>query len=127
MLLYWYLTRVVCYGHIQVKATPTRIFYRKVAQVSAIMLALVPIALRCAIKCQDVDCLAVTQEPLEVLSWMAQLSRELSVDRLYVHAEDLASGASFIAISCMLSTYFMASIIFDALADAEVTYHRRFL
>lgn len=94
---------------------------------SAITLALVPIALRCAIKCQEIDCLAVTQEPLDVLSWMAQLSRELSVDRLYGHAEALASGASVIAISCMLSTYYMASIVFAALADAEVTYHRRFL
>ncbi|KAE8896790.1 hypothetical protein PF005_g6338 [Phytophthora fragariae] len=111
----------------KVKATPPRIFYRKVAQVSAITLALVPIALRCAIKCQEIDCLAVTQEPLDVLSWMAQLSRELSIDRLYVHVEELASGASVIAISCMLSTYYMASIVFAALADAEVTYHRRFL
>lgn len=36
-------------------------------------------------------------------------------------------GASVIAISCMLSTYYLASVIFSALADAEVTYHRRFL
>lgn len=36
-------------------------------------------------------------------------------------------GASVIAISCMLSTYYLASAIFSALADAEVTYHRRFL
>ncbi|KAH7476165.1 hypothetical protein PRIC1_000176 [Phytophthora ramorum] len=111
----------------KVKATPSRKFYRKVAEVSAITLSLVPIALRCAIKCQGFDCLTVTQEPLEVLSWISRLSKELSADRLYAHAESLATGDSMIAMSCMLSTYYMASIIFAALADAEVTYHRRFL
>jgi hypothetical protein len=95
--------------------------------VSAVTLALVPIALRCAIKCQELDCLTVTQEPLEMLSWMSQLSKELSAERLYVHAQELASGASFISLSCTLSTYYLASIIFATLADAEVTYHRRFL
>ncbi|KAG7394865.1 putative homeodomain transcription factor 2 [Phytophthora boehmeriae] len=111
----------------KVKATPPRMFYRKVAEMSAVMLALVPIALRFVIKCQEVDCLVVTQEPLEVLSWVVGLSEELSAVRLYSHAQELASGSSIIAISCMLSTYYMASIIFAALADAELTYHRRFL
>uniref|UniRef100_H3GE08 PHTF1/2 N-terminal domain-containing protein n=1 Tax=Phytophthora ramorum TaxID=164328 RepID=H3GE08_PHYRM len=97
----------------RVKATPSRKFYRKVAEVSAITLSLVPIALRCAIKCQGFDCLTVTQEPLEVLSWISRLSKELSADRLYAHAESLATGDSMIAMS--------------SLADAEVTYHRRFL
>ncbi|KUF99840.1 hypothetical protein AM588_10009773 [Phytophthora nicotianae] len=112
---------------IKVKATPTRMFYRKVAEVSAVILALVPIALRCALKCQEFDCVAVTQDPLEVLSWISHLSKELSAYRMYTHAQELASGASLISISCMLSTYYLASIIFAALADAEVTYHRRFL
>ncbi|KAG6968832.1 hypothetical protein JG688_00005605 [Phytophthora aleatoria] len=111
----------------RVKATPTRMFYRKVAEVSAVILALVPIALRCVIKCQEFDCVAVTQEPVEVLSWIFQLSKELSAYRLYMHAQELASGASIISISCMLSTYYLASRVFAALADAEVTYHRRFL
>ncbi|KAF1772309.1 Transcription factor homeodomain, male germ-cell [Phytophthora cactorum] len=101
--------------------------YRKVAEVSAVILALVPIALRCVIKCQEFDCVAVTQEPVEVLSWIFQLSKELSAYRLYMHAQELASGASIISISCMLSTYYLASRVFAALADAEVTYHRRFL
>ncbi|CAH0483002.1 unnamed protein product [Peronospora belbahrii] len=111
----------------KVKATPVRMFYRKVAELSAIVLALVPIALRCATKCQEYNCLTVTQEPLDMLMWITQLSKELSVDRLCMHSQELASGASIISISCMLSTYYLASIIFAALADAEVTYHRRFL
>lgn len=111
----------------KVKATPTRVFYRKVADVSAVILALVPIALRCAVKCHELDCVAVSQDSLEVLSWISNLSKELSAYRLYMHAQELASGASVISISCILSTYYLASIIFTALADAEVTYHRRFL
>ncbi|KAG1688994.1 hypothetical protein DVH05_028518 [Phytophthora capsici] len=111
----------------KVKATPTRMFYRKVAEMSAIILALVPIALRFAIKCQEFDCLVVTQEPLEVLSWMSQLSNELTLSRMKMYSHELASGASVISLSCMLSTYYLASIVFAALADAEVTYHRRFL
>ena len=102
-------------------------FYRKVAELSAIVLALVPIALRSATKCQEFNCLTLTQEPLGMLVWVSQLFKELSLDRLYLHAQELASGASVISISCMLTTYYLASIIFTALADAEVTYHRRFL
>ncbi|KAF1794005.1 Transcription factor homeodomain, male germ-cell [Phytophthora cactorum] len=60
-------------------------------------------------KCQEFDCVAVTQEPVEVLSWIFQLSKELSAYRLYMHAQELASGASIISISCMLSTYYLAS------------------
>ncbi|CAI5727514.1 unnamed protein product [Peronospora effusa] len=111
----------------KVKATSIRMFYRKVAELSAIVLALVPVALRCATKCQEFDCLDLTQEPLDMLMWISQLSKELSVDRLWLHAQELASGASVISFSCMLSTYYLASIIFAAFADAEVTYHRRFL
>ncbi|CEG50268.1 homeodomain transcription factor 2 isoform x3 [Plasmopara halstedii] len=112
---------------VKVKATPTRMFYRKVAEVSAVMLALVPIVLRWTIKCQEYDCFPANQEPLEVLAWMLLLFKELSAHRLFMHMQDLVSGASFISMSCMLSTYYLASIIFAALADAEVTYHRRFL
>uniref|UniRef100_A0AAV1T4F9 PHTF1/2 N-terminal domain-containing protein n=1 Tax=Peronospora matthiolae TaxID=2874970 RepID=A0AAV1T4F9_9STRA len=111
----------------KVKATHVRMFYRKIAEFAAIVLALVPIALRSATKCQELNCLTATQEPLEMLVRISHLFKELSVDRLYVHAEELASGASVISISCMLTTYYLASIIFAALADAEVTYHRRFL
>lgn len=109
---------------IKVKATPPRMLYRKIAEVSAVILALVPIILRWTIKCQEYDCFPANQEPLEVLG---VISRELSAHRLMLHIQELASGASFISMSCMVSTYYLASIIFAALADAEVTYHRRFL
>ncbi|RLN47821.1 hypothetical protein BBJ28_00026948 [Nothophytophthora sp. Chile5] len=66
-------------------------------------------------------------EPLEALSWVSRVYEQLAWDQLYLQAGSLATGASIIALSCMLSTYYLASIIFAALADAEVTYHRRFL
>ncbi|TDH74413.1 hypothetical protein CCR75_001978 [Bremia lactucae] len=112
---------------VKVKATPPRLFYRKVAEFAAIVLSVVPLALRCTIQCQEMDCLPTTQEPLEVLVWICQFLKELSTNRLLQHCQMLLSGASVISISCMLSTYYLASIVFTALADAEVTYHRRFL
>jgi hypothetical protein len=39
----------------------------------------------------------------------------------------LSAPATLISLSCILSTYYMASITFATLADAEVTYHRRLM
>lgn len=41
--------------------------YRKIAKMSAAALAVVPVALRCTIKCQEVDCLSVSEDPLQVV------------------------------------------------------------
>lgn len=55
------------------------------------------------------------------------MPRVLSLARLYTQAQTLDLGAALIALSCTLCTYSLAFVIFSALADAEVTYHRRFL
>lgn len=111
----------------KVKATPPRMIYRKIAHLAALTLSLVPIVLRSVIKCQEFECLGRFQEPVEAIYWISRLHQELSFERLYLHAKDLPVGPAIIAISCMLCTYSLAFVIFSALADAEVTYHRRFL
>ncbi|DAZ97670.1 TPA: hypothetical protein N0F65_009671 [Lagenidium giganteum] len=111
----------------KVKATPPRVVYRKTAKVASVTLALVPIVFRLFLKCQEIECLAVLQEPIEVLYWSLSLSRDLTMAKLGWFLRSVPVGASIISISCMLSTYYMGTIIFSALADAEVTYHRRFL
>lgn len=63
----------------------------------------------------------------DCLQWISRLHNELSFDRLLANLRDVDVGLAIIAVSCMLSTYSLAFIIFSALADAEVTYHRRFL
>lgn len=51
----------------KVKATPPRMAYRKIAQLAALTLSIVPIVLRGVIKCQESECLSRVQEPLEVI------------------------------------------------------------
>jgi len=101
--------------------------YRKIAHLAALTLSLVPIVLRSVIKCQEFECLSRFQEPVEAIYWISRLHQELSFERLYLHAKDLSVGPTIIAISCMFCTYSLAFVVFSALADAEVTYHRRFL
>jgi len=111
----------------KVKATPPRMAYRKLAQFAALTLSLVPIVLRCIVKCQEMECSTKIQESVEAIYMISQLHHSLSFSQLYLHAHDIPIGASIIALSCMLCTYTLAFIIFSALADAELTYHRRFL
>ncbi|KAF1331586.1 Homeodomain transcription factor, partial [Globisporangium splendens] len=69
----------------------------------------------------------LAKEPVEAIYLISRLHPSLSFSQLYLHAHDIPIGASVIALSCMLCTYTLAFIIFSALADAELTYHRRFL
>jgi hypothetical protein len=41
--------------------------YRKLAKLSSAALAVVPIALRCVAKCQEVDCFSVSEDPLQII------------------------------------------------------------
>ncbi|TYZ60642.1 hypothetical protein PybrP1_004900 [[Pythium] brassicae (nom. inval.)] len=117
----------------RVKATPPRMVYRKIAHIAALTLSLVPVVLRCFIKCQELECLGRLQEPVEAIyvsadaDWISRLHKELSLNQLVGSLTGVNAGPVIVAVSCMLSTYLLAFIIFSALADAEVTYHRRFL
>lgn len=106
--------------------------------------------LRTLIKCQEFNCIRVLQDPLEVISvrykvdsgyvgrydlrrfpfssqFAPQMYRDFAFDQMQVQLKNASWSESLISLSCALSTYYMAFIIFTALADAEVTYHRRFL
>lgn len=112
----------------KVKATPPRVVYRKIAYLSAVTLSLVPTATRLLVKCQEVECLTILQEPVEAAYWLFTLWRHwTSFPQLVAVATTVSLGPTIISISCMLTTYYLASITFSALADAEVTYHRRLM
>ncbi|CCI49665.1 unnamed protein product [Albugo candida] len=106
----------------KVKATSPRRLYRKIARAAAVIVSLVPVCFRVFLQCQEVDCFDYVFDPLEPISLLKL--RSISG---FQQLEHNLFAQIFIAISCMLATYFMASIMFAALADAEVTYHRRFL
>ncbi|KAJ0407704.1 hypothetical protein P43SY_009041 [Pythium insidiosum] len=113
----------------KVKATPPREIYRKIAMASATTLSLVPVSMRLIIKCQELNCLSALDDPDDAVEraflwWQQWLSMDRSVASL-VAAVPFAS--TLISLSCMLCTYHLASIVFSALADAEVTYHRRLM
>ncbi|TMW57187.1 hypothetical protein Poli38472_003112 [Pythium oligandrum] len=112
----------------KVKATPSRMVYRKIAYFAAITLSLVPLATRCLVMCYDMQCLDLFRDPVDSLIWFVARGRYLSSPGfLMQQLSSISLGASIISLSYMLSTYQMAFVIFTALADAEVTYHRRLM
>ncbi|OQS07234.1 homeodomain transcription factor [Thraustotheca clavata] len=111
-----------------VKATPPRMLYRFAAHVSSVLIALIPWVYRLlnystehnidiydpTVLIQHFRLLLTTLLGLPYTALERFVLRQLRIE-------------SVVAISCTLATFILASIIFSALADAEVTYHRRFL
>lgn len=111
----------------KVKATPPRMIYRKIAKCAAITLAIVPVVFRIFLRCQEADCFSVLYDPIDAIRWLYVMTPEVSSADVAACMGAIPFGCFIISLSCMLSTYHLGSIIFTTLADAEVTYHRRFL
>ncbi|CAK4074421.1 unnamed protein product [Aphanomyces euteiches] len=113
---------------LKVKSQPPRHLYRRVACASGCVVALVPLMFRILLYFQDQKINIYDPYVLyeTVPSLVMQTSR-LPTSMVVQFVNNNLCLESLIACSCTAATYIMGSVIFSALADAEVTYHRRFL
>lgn len=92
---------------------------------SAITLSTIPIVYRLVEETIWEQCTAsLSQDPKAVFETLKLLALTYGTREQMTR---IASVSCFIAVVCCISTFVLASALFNALADAEVTYHRRML
>ncbi|RHY34233.1 hypothetical protein DYB32_005455 [Aphanomyces invadans] len=111
-----------------VKSQPPRHLYRTVAKLSGCLVALVPLLFRVLQRFTDQNINIYDPYVLyEAVPLLMLKTSRLPLAAVTQAVRDHLCLESLLSISCTLATYIMGSVIFSALADAEVTYHRRFL
>ncbi|OQR93724.1 homeodomain transcription factor [Achlya hypogyna] len=112
----------------KVKATPPRSLYRIAARTSAVVIALIPGMYRFLSYSMEHNIDVYDPAVLFKHAWGGFTSLMglpyTTMEQLVVRHFCLESA---VTVSCTATTLVLASLIFSALADAEVTYHRRFL
>ncbi|ETW08960.1 hypothetical protein, variant [Aphanomyces invadans] len=113
---------------LKVKSQPPRHLYRTVAKLSGCLVALVPLLFRVLQRFTDQNINIYDPYVLyEAVPLLMLKTSRLPLAAVTQAVRDHLCLESLLSISCTLATYIMGSVIFSALADAEVTYHRRFL
>ncbi|EQC40783.1 hypothetical protein SDRG_01853 [Saprolegnia diclina VS20] len=113
---------------LKVKATPPRSLYRIAARTSATIIAFVPWTHRALSYSTEhnidvYDPKMIFEHVRSVVLALLTMPLATLERTLWLHMGLYAVAA----LSCTIATFILASLIFSALADAEVTYHRRFL
>ncbi|KAF0698154.1 Aste57867_11222 [Aphanomyces stellatus] len=113
---------------LRVKSQPPRHLYRGVARLSGVAVSLVPLVIRILLYFQSQKINVYDPYVLyDVVPALLLQTSRLPLSILHQFLRDHLCLESLLACTCTLATYIMGSVIFSALADAEVTYHRRFL
>ncbi|RQM19983.1 hypothetical protein B5M09_010960 [Aphanomyces astaci] len=113
---------------LKVKSQPPRHLYRTVARLSGCLVALVPLLFRVLQYFHDQHINIYDPYVLyEAVPSLVLKTSRLPLAVVVAFIQNHLCLESLLSVSCTAATYIMGSVIFSALADAEVTYHRRFL